>query len=490
MQKLIAAIVFIALLLPGALVAAKPADLPGDVIARVGDQPITFSQINTMLNSSAVVGVSIPALGTPQRDTVRIALLDKVVSANLIYLDALRQGVDTDPEYTRDMRRFENGILSGLYVQRELSDDLSVTEEEIQAFYEKSVVPGTELTDEGRAQIEAALRKRKADENNDTIVLRIGRLRNEAGVTIHEDRLNAVGDDTRPVDTVLAQWDGGAVTWGEVKNRLIAAGKGAVKRDILAMEEEGRLAALQAEIDTRLLAQKARESGLDRDPTYLRRVEEYRKTRLINLHRAAVARQFEPDELELLAYFEENQASITVPEARKLQMVVVKTEQEANEIKEKIEAGDMTLYQAARDHSIDPGAKRNLGEIGWVNPGEGQPALDKATFALAPAEIAGPIETPAGWHLLKVMDVREEQYGDLAQPATRKRVRRAYIHEKLDAYVVGLRQKAFEVEVYEDNLTRLAQAEADMVQRLAEQAAEPGSVTQQRLQELQKAIKP
>ena len=86
------------------------------------------------------------------------------------------------------------------------------------------------------------------------------------------------------------------------------------------------------------------------------------------------------------------------------------------------------------------------------------------------------------------MDVREAQYSDLSQPATRKRVRRAYVHEKLDAYAVDLRKNDFAVEVYEDNLTRLAQAEADMVRRLAEQAAQPGSVTQRRLQELQQAI--
>jgi len=419
---------------------------------------------------------------------VRIALLDKVVSANLLYLDALRQGRDKDPEYVRDMQRFENGILSGLYAQRELSGDLTVTDEEIQAFYEQSVVPGTELTDEGRAQIEAALRKRKADENRNTMVLRMERLRDEAGVKIHEDRLYASDDAARPDDTVVAEVGGEAITWGEVKTRLTAAGKGAVKRNVLAMEEEGRLAALKAEIDTRLLARKAREAGMDQDPVYLQRVGEYQKTRLINLHRAALARQFEPDEQALRAYFEAHKAEITIPEARKVQMVVVKTEQEAREIKAKIESGDITMFEAARDHSIDPGARRNLGEIGWVKPGEGQPALDKATFALAPDQIAGPIETPAGWHLLRVTDVREEKYGDIAQPATRKQVRRAYIHDRLDAYAVALRKNDFEVEVYEDNLTRLAQAEADMVKRLAEQAAQPGSVTQQRLQELQKVF--
>ena len=70
---------------------------PTDVVARVGDQEITFSEINTMLNSSAVVGVSVPALGTPERDTVRITLLDKIVSANLLYLDALKKEVHQDP---------------------------------------------------------------------------------------------------------------------------------------------------------------------------------------------------------------------------------------------------------------------------------------------------------------------------------------------------------------------------------------------------------
>ena len=89
-----------------------------DVIARVGDQTITFSEINTALNSSAIVGVSIPALGTPERDTARIVLLDRFVSANLLYLDAIKQGVDQDPGYQKDVTRFSNAILAGLYRQR------------------------------------------------------------------------------------------------------------------------------------------------------------------------------------------------------------------------------------------------------------------------------------------------------------------------------------------------------------------------------------
>ena len=43
-----------------------------DMVALVGDQVITFSELNTMLNSSAVVGLSVPALGTPKRSQVII----------------------------------------------------------------------------------------------------------------------------------------------------------------------------------------------------------------------------------------------------------------------------------------------------------------------------------------------------------------------------------------------------------------------------------
>ena len=67
-----------------------------------------------MLNSSAVVGVSIPAVGTPERDKALILLLDKFVSADLLYLDALKRGVDKDAAYQRDIERFENAMLGDL----------------------------------------------------------------------------------------------------------------------------------------------------------------------------------------------------------------------------------------------------------------------------------------------------------------------------------------------------------------------------------------
>ena len=109
-------------------------------------------------------------------------------------------------------------------------------------------------------------------------------------------------------------------------------------------------------------------------------------------------------------------------------------------------------------------------------------------FALAPGEIGGPVESTGGWHLFKVLDVNDAKFDQFDDAQTRKLTRRRYIHSQLDQYVQDLRKNAFEVEVYEDNMVRLAQLEADMVAKLAEQAAQPGSRTEQRVEELNELI--
>ncbi len=268
------------------------------------------------------------------------------------------------------------------------------------------------------------------------------------------------------------------------------AGKGAVAADPLADDESARQQALQTEIDLRIMANKARSAGLDQDRLYKARTNEFHKNRLINLHRERLIAQLEPTDEELKAYYEANKASIVEPEARKVQMVVLKTKEEAGAVKSELEAGTLTMYQAAQQHSIAAKAKEDLGEVGWVYQGDTVPALDAAIFALGPGEISAPVETPAGWHLVTVQDVQEAKHDDFDDAATRKLTRRRYLDDKLNAYVVKLRQEEFPVEVYQDVLVKLAQQEADMVKELAEKAKQPGSITEQRVKELGKMLKP
>lgn len=433
-----------------ALAAGKD---PDDMIARVGDQVITFSEINTMMNSSAIVGLSMPELGTPERDTVRLTLLDKHISANLLYLDALKQGKDRDPAYLQELETFSNSILAALYRQKTVVDAIDVTDAEIQDFFDNHVAEGTELTEEVRAGIEARLHKQRFMTSMNA---HQQKLREGVEVVVVDAELDPDDDEVRIDTTVVARVDGKPVSWGEVKGLLgTPANAGSM---------ENRLKALNGMIDNRLMSAKAKAAGLEQDPSYLARIGEYRKTRLINLHRNSLLKEMEPTEAELAAYFAAHRDQIVVPEVRDIQMVVLESEAAAAEIKQKIESGELTMSKAAAEHSIVPGAAKTLGKIGWVSKGSGFPGLDAAAFALAPNEVGGPVESPAGWHLVTVLDMRDAAHESLEDDRAVRETRRLLIRDRLGEYAVNLRKNDFKVEIFEDTIAKYSQQEIDWYQ--------------------------
>lgn len=436
----------------GASTTELPKGLPGDSIASVGDEVIRFSQLNTTLNSAPVVGLSIPALGTPERNQVMVGLLDKAISANLLYLDAVKQGKDRSPEYQQELQAFSDGIIGGLYRGKYLVGEIEVTPEEVDAFYKDQIVEGTEMTERLRTGIEATLYKEKFKQR---VAIMRERLREGVTVTLHEEYLDITEDALRSDTDLVAEYGERKITWGEVKDLLTTP--------INTLSLERRLESLNRSIDHWLMAQKGHEAGLENDPVYLARVGEFRKTRLVNLHRTDLVGQMEPSDDALRNYYDKHKASIEFRERRKIQMVVLETKEQAAEVKAMIDNGEITLYEAARDYSIHPAAKQNLGDFGWVSQGTGFPELNEVTFALGPDELGGPVESPAGWHLVKVVDMQEAHFTDIEDEATRKATRRLYLKEKLNDYVVGLRKGEFSVVVYDENLNRLFREEAQWI---------------------------
>ena len=447
------------LVLGGAPVALAAGDMPADTIATVGDQVITMGQIDTMLNSSAMVGMTIPAPGTPKRNQARLTILDKMISANLIYLDALRAGLRDNPVFQQDKKRFADSVLAGLYREKYLIGDIPITEQEVQEYRNRYVPKEQEFTDDVRLAVEARIRKDKFQKRAATLR---ERLRKGVDVKVMKDALAPEGEKERKSDTVVATIDGQPMTWGEVRDAVM-----------IAPTTAKRVGLLDDLIDTRLEAKKGRAAGLENDPVYKARLNEFQKVRLINLRRAALTDKIDPTPEELHTFYEENRSKIVVPPSRKVQMVVLPTREKAEEVKKKIDSGEITIFQAARDYSIDPNAKRTLGEMGWVSEGTGFPELDKFTFALQPNTLGGPVESPAGWHLVKVLDTRDARYTDPDAPDTRHLVRRMYMHHKLDEYTTKLRKESFPVKVYQDTLQKLMQAEVNQAEAQGkEQAAE------------------
>ncbi len=466
---------FVTLLVAGVLLGMGSAPVvagtlvkPDDVIAKVGDQNITFSQIDIMINSSDMIGMPIPTPGTRARNETRLLVLDKVISANLLYMDALKKGIQNDPVYQRDVERYSTAVLGSVY-QRSLDKDITVSDDEVKKFYKDNIAKGTPFTPEVRTSIEARLREERFKARHEEMQKH---LREGVPVVIDAAKLDPKGDASRADTDVVARVGQGAITWDELKPHLADSKNSG--------SEDARRAVLNELIDLRIAVDKAKVAHLDKDPAYLAQLDEFKKVHLIMAYKAKLLPQLEPTDREVSEYFAKNKAKIQVPESRKIQMVVLKTKQQAEDIKQQIQFGKITIYEAATKYSVDPNAKLTLGDFGWVAQGSGFPALDHLTFSLKQDELGGPVQSPVGWHLVKVLGVRSARLQNIDDKETQKTTKNMFWRERRDKYVSELRVKnVFPVEVYTERFQQLVQQEEDKIK--ATPKSEATSLTAQRL---------
>ena len=85
----------------------------------------------------------------------------------------------------------------------------------------------------------------------------------------------------------------------------------------------------------------------------------------------------------------------------------------ANKLVEQIRGG-VVFGAAARQFSQGLGAS-NGGDIGWIQVGQLAPEIDKVLPSLKPAEVAGPIRTASGYHILGIRDKRTIAVGDVKE---------------------------------------------------------------------------
>jgi peptidyl-prolyl cis-trans isomerase D len=125
-------------------------------------------------------------------------------------------------------------------------------------------------------------------------------------------------------------------------------------------------------------------------------------------------------------YYNSNRATkFTTPKQAKVRYIMVRLDPVADaKQKEAAQAranriltearGGKNFAELARKESEDPSAEKG-GEIGWLNQGQLPEPLDKQIFALAKGEISEPIETPTGFHIVKIEDIKEEKTQSLSE---------------------------------------------------------------------------
>jgi peptidyl-prolyl cis-trans isomerase C len=69
----------------------------------------------------------------------------------------------------------------------------------------------------------------------------------------------------------------------------------------------------------------------------------------------------------------------------------------------------------AKAQSQDPGSAPNGGDLGFFPRGQMTPAVEEAAFKLKPGAVSGLVETPFGFHIIKVLERRGARTAPLAE---------------------------------------------------------------------------
>jgi peptidyl-prolyl cis-trans isomerase SurA len=98
----------------------------------------------------------------------------------------------------------------------------------------------------------------------------------------------------------------------------------------------------------------------------------------------------------------------------------------------------------ARSHSDDTGSALKGGDLGWTNPGDTVPEFEKTMEALGPNEISQPFKTSFGWHIVQVIERRNQDTTDeIMRLKARKALRERKADEATELWLRQIRDEAY-----------------------------------------------
>lgn len=200
-----------------------------------------------------------------------------------------------------------------------------------------------------------------------------------------------------------------------------------------------QLAILNELVNFILLSQDAEKRRIDRNPLVAVRLDLTRTRVLANAAIADyLARHTVPEE-QLKKAYDERFKGVPLIEYR------------VRHILRDSEAGAQALLQELQQGSdFETLMKRyeadgNAGDLGWMSPGQMEPAIQSAVSGLQPGQYAGePVQTGFGWHVVQLLEKRQipqPSYGEMRASLLQEQQQ-----AQLTAYIRELRRNA-ELEV-------------------------------------------
>lgn len=242
---------------------------------------------------------------------------------------------------------------------------------------------------------------------------------------------------TAPVlaqDKVVATINGKPITDAD-----LAVAESEIGSDMGSMpDDQKRMSLLEFLIDNQLFAEAAEENKLAEGPAFESRLAYLKRRALRELYFEKIIKGAVSD-ADAKKLYDEQVARLKPEEEAQARHILVETEDEAKQIKEKLKNGG-DFAALAKESSKDPGSKDNGGDLGFFTRGQMVPQFEEAVFKMNKGDVSDPIQTQFGWHLIKLEEKRAK-----APPAfdvVKDRILQSMLLQKASQTAVDLRSKA------------------------------------------------
>ena len=219
----------------------------------------------------------------------------------------------------------------------------------------------------------------------------------------------------------------------------------------------GRERFLEELVKRELLYQEALKKGLDKDPAYQKKLEDFKKINLVGLLlEKEIETKTKVSDKEIRDYYEKNKEDFAPVSQVRLSHILLNTEEEAQKVLERLKKGE-DFAQVAKKSSIDTVSAKKNGDLGFFSKGEIPPEFRIAAVRLKTGEVSEPIKTKSGYEIIKVTDKKVGQVieFDKIKNLISQNLLAEKQKESFDSYIEGLKKK-YKVEVNKEAVSKLA----------------------------------
>jgi peptidyl-prolyl cis-trans isomerase C len=192
-------------------------------------------------------------------------------------------------------------------------------------------------------------------------------------------------------------------------------------------------------INREILAQESARLGLDKTNEAQAQWAQVRQTFLVELLLNDYMARNPIPEAALKTEYERQMALMKDQQQYRLSLIVTSTEEQAKAVLVRLRKGE-AFAKLATETSLDP-SKKDGGSVGWVLPAQILPAISNVMVNLAKGALAAaPIQTSAGWNVLKLEETRPFKAPTFDE--AKNDIRQMLVQKQRFDYVKKLRENA------------------------------------------------